>query len=214
MIDPLHTAVAGVFDYPAIPHQRRHGPRGYLDYTSYKPWLRDEFIFRCVYCLTRERWQPDGHEAFSADPFDAQSTQPARRGAYENLFYVCCSCNAARGALQLPFNPSGEAIGAHLQVTQDGAVEPLTAIGVQFIAICHLNRPRLADFRRRLLRLLETLSASESPQATAALKELLAFPVDLPELDSKRPPEGNERPAGLLESCYARRQRGELPEFY
>lgn len=30
------------FDYPPEPHIRRHGPRGYSDYGSYRPWLRDE----------------------------------------------------------------------------------------------------------------------------------------------------------------------------
>ncbi|TVS12285.1 MAG: hypothetical protein EA424_22775 [Planctomycetaceae bacterium] len=44
------------FDYPAESHARRHGPQGYADYESYRPWLRDEFTFRCVYCLQRERW--------------------------------------------------------------------------------------------------------------------------------------------------------------
>jgi len=39
------------FTYPAQPHVRKHAPAGYKDYTEYKPWLRDEFEFRCVYCL-------------------------------------------------------------------------------------------------------------------------------------------------------------------
>jgi hypothetical protein len=47
-----------------------------VDYTSFKPWLRDEFIFRCVYCLTRERWCPAGHEDFSVEHFIAQATDP------------------------------------------------------------------------------------------------------------------------------------------
>ncbi len=37
-----------LFVYPTLPHVRRHGPRGYADYPSYRPWLRDEFAFRCV----------------------------------------------------------------------------------------------------------------------------------------------------------------------
>jgi hypothetical protein len=44
------------FNYPAEPHLRRHGPRGYADAASYRPWLRDEFAFRSVYCLFREQW--------------------------------------------------------------------------------------------------------------------------------------------------------------
>lgn len=39
------------FTYPRRPHVRRHGPRGYRAYQSYKPWLRDAFEFRWVYCL-------------------------------------------------------------------------------------------------------------------------------------------------------------------
>ena len=44
------------FRYPAQPLARRHGPCGYADYQSFRPWLRDEFSFRCVYCLIREQW--------------------------------------------------------------------------------------------------------------------------------------------------------------
>jgi hypothetical protein len=44
------------FTYPADPHVRRHGPQGYASIGSYRPWLRDEFSFRCVYCLLREQW--------------------------------------------------------------------------------------------------------------------------------------------------------------
>ena len=44
------------FTYPVEPHLRRHGPQGYADVVSDRPWLRDEFAFRCVYCLLREQW--------------------------------------------------------------------------------------------------------------------------------------------------------------
>lgn len=44
--------------YPAEPHQRRHGPAGYASYEEYRPWLEDEFCFRCVYCLKRMVWAP------------------------------------------------------------------------------------------------------------------------------------------------------------
>ncbi len=42
------------FTYPPPVTERRHGPGGYVDYGSYRPWLRDEFVFRCVYCLNRD----------------------------------------------------------------------------------------------------------------------------------------------------------------
>lgn len=40
------------FDYPPVPHVR--GPARYAGYESYRPWLRDEFAFRCVYRLMRD----------------------------------------------------------------------------------------------------------------------------------------------------------------
>jgi hypothetical protein len=60
----------------------------------------------------------------------------------------------------------------------------------------------------------EVGTVSEAPQARAALQELLAFPDDLPDLATKRPPGGNARPGGIAESCFERRRRGELPEVY
>jgi hypothetical protein len=56
-----------LFQYPNSPHLRRHGPFGYEDYISFKGWLRDEFTFRCVYCLERERWYPSGADAFGVE---------------------------------------------------------------------------------------------------------------------------------------------------
>jgi hypothetical protein len=41
------------FEYPLMPHVRRHGPAGYDDYASYRDWLRDEFTFRCVFWWCR-----------------------------------------------------------------------------------------------------------------------------------------------------------------
>ena len=55
------------FAYAAVPHPRKHGPQGYANYQEYKDWLRDEFVFRCVYCLEREMWYPSRAAAFSVD---------------------------------------------------------------------------------------------------------------------------------------------------
>ena len=58
------------YRYPSRPHLRKHGPRGYRTAVDFRPWLRDEFLFRCVYCLERE---------------------------YDNLLYVCQACNLRKG---------------------------------------------------------------------------------------------------------------------
>lgn len=62
------------FDYPATSRARRHGPSGYLLYASYRDWLRDEFEFRCVYCLLREKWVSCG---FHLDHFHPVARHPA-----------------------------------------------------------------------------------------------------------------------------------------
>jgi hypothetical protein len=67
------------FAYPFDPHQRRHGPAGYANYEEYKPWLRDEFTFRCVYCLERELWYPDRADSFSVDHVESQKVAPRGR---------------------------------------------------------------------------------------------------------------------------------------
>ena len=79
-----------LFAYPRTVHVRRHGPNGYLDYADFKPWLRDEFQFRCVYCLCRERWFPDGNEAFSIDHLQPKSVASTLVCNYDNLVYACC----------------------------------------------------------------------------------------------------------------------------
>jgi hypothetical protein len=44
-------------------------------------------------------------------------------------------------------------------------------------------------------------------------RELMGYPADLPNLRRCRAPE-NTRPDGIEESCFARRQRGELPDTF
>ena len=108
------------FAYPLISHPPAHAPAGYADHTSYKPWLRDDFSFRCAYCLTRERWNPSGHDGFGVDHVVAQSTAPLLTATYPNLAYACNTCNSSKGATPLPWSPFDQAVGLHVAVRQDG----------------------------------------------------------------------------------------------
>lgn len=83
------------FQYPPALHERRHGPQGYSDYASFRPWLRDEFGFRCVYCLRREQWELC-RGIFHIDHFVPVSQDPTRLHDYDNLLYTCVSCNFAK----------------------------------------------------------------------------------------------------------------------
>ena len=213
MNEQLKRAADAVFAYPDA-CERRHDPTGYANYPSFKPWLRDEFYFRCVYCLCRERWEANGHHGFSADHIQPRAIRPELASDYDNLLYACVTCNSARQDNQLPVEPSRESLNKHLQMTCDGSIEPLTDQGAQLIEICQLNRAALVGFRRRLQAAISTLVPMNSIEAEAILLDIVAFPDDLPNLAALRPPGGNRRPRGVRLCCHEQRERGELAAFY
>ena len=84
------------FLYPEPRKSRRHGPV-YKNYESYRPWLRDEFMFRCIYCLKRETWGQASGE-FELDHFKPQKFNPDKKLDYKNLVYSCQRCNSAKSS--------------------------------------------------------------------------------------------------------------------
>ena len=93
MDDALRRASDGVFRYPDTPPPRRHQPQGYCAYQSCKPWLRDEFGFRCVYCLWRECWEANGHHGFGVEHVNPRSTSEEQVVDYDQFVYACNTCN-------------------------------------------------------------------------------------------------------------------------
>jgi len=196
------------FTYPTEPHARRHGPQGYADYESYRPWLRDEFAFRCVYCLFREVWgQLRGLHAI--DHFLPVASRPDLALDYDNLLYACISCNLGKGRQKTP-NPLSTLLEPDVKVGEDGRIQAKTPQARKLIELLGLNRPRLQEFRELWIRIVR-LAARHDP---ALFRRLLAYPVDLPDLSSLRPPEGNSRPDGVVQSYLARHEQGELPDTY
>jgi hypothetical protein len=202
-----------VFAYPDEPHRRRHGPRGYVDDEHYKPWLRDEFSFRCVYCLCREVWFPDGDRNFGVEHTNPTSLAPEGLTGYDTLVYACCQCNAVRRAALLPLNPC-DPLGEHLEVARDGTIRGLTPTGDELIQICRLDRPNLTAFRQLMLDMLTVLGRKRQAEVASLLQRFLAYPANLPDLAVLKPPGGNARPDGLADSSFERRRRDELPEGY
>ena len=194
------------FAYPTHPHARRHGPAGYDDYGSFRDWLRDEFCFRCVFCLQREQWVRR-RGGFHLDHFTAQATRPELALEYDNLLYVCASCNTVKGKLATP-DPCKAGFGKCLRVSQDGSIEPLSKDGELLIDLLRLDDP---DSRRYRKLMIETLALLRNEPALFA--EWMGFPEDLPDLADKRPPR-NSRPDGVKHSYYELRLRGELPDIY
>ena len=193
------------FTYPATPHQRRHGPAGYADYESYRLWLRDEFAFRCVFCLTRETFGPF-HAQFAIDHFVPVITRPDEPARYENLLYTCVTCNGVKSDRSVP-DPLVTFLAGSVRVDRDGSLLAGTAEAAHLIELLDLNHPRKVEFRSLWISVV-SLSERMDP---VLHRRILGFPDDLPDLSRLRPPGGNLRPQGITESFHARRARGELP---
>jgi hypothetical protein len=196
------------FEYPTQPHIRRHGPAGYEGYESYRDWLRDEFMFRCVYCLRREQWC-ERDAAFHIDHFLPVKHHPDGKCEYSNLLYACAACNEAKKAVLDVPNPCMVAFHDCLRIIGDGSVKALNDNGKKLAKALGLNKPSRVAFRSRWMRMLTTLEGSNSD----LYREFMGFPGDLPDLRKKQVPT-NTKPEGS-ENCYfALRERGKLPQMY
>jgi hypothetical protein len=193
---------------------RRHGPRGYTDYKHYKPWLRDEFSFRCAYCLCRESWFPDGESCFSVDHVWPRHWSAEPLSAYDGLVYACCVCNAFKRDFPDLFDFAAVALAEHLEVAADGTIRALSPQGESLIDVCALNRPELVAFRRDMQALVSVLTERHGEAVDRVRTRYLGYPIDLPDLAALRPPGGNARPDGIAGCHFERRRRGELTEIY
>jgi hypothetical protein len=196
------------FEYPSAGHVRKHGPRGYADYLLFRPWLRDEFTFRCVYCLRRERWGLV-RAAFHIDHFLPVVLN--REGAldYDNLVYSCSSCNTGKAGRLIP-NPLNSLIRSAIQVNPDGSIEASSDDARQIILLLDLDGPDYRQFRRIWIEIV-ALAREYNPQL---YQQIMGFPTNLPNLARCKPPGGNSRRRGLRNSYFAQSRRRTLPATY
>jgi hypothetical protein len=196
-----------IFSYPQSRAERKHGPAGYAAYESYRPWLRDEFMFRCVYCLKRETWGQVTGE-FDLDHFEPQSLAPDRELDYFNLVYACRRCNSVKLDQSID-DPLGLLTSESAFVLPDGELFSNIAQVQRLIRQLDLNSPRLRTWRVMWMRIVDLAKERDS----ALYRQLAGFPDDLPNLKRLRPPT-NSHPAGAEDSWHAIRERGQLPESY
>ena len=193
---------------------RKHAPAGYDSYKSFKQWIRDEFWFRCIYCLSRETWYPNGHRAFSIDHVIPQSIAPALRVSYGNLVYSCLWCNSAKSDAGLR-DPVSEPMGTHLRILDSGKLESRTDYGKVLEHILLLNEPERVASRRQGILLAELFS--QDPQNEFLQEKYYSwfgFPESFPDLETLRPPEGNLNEGSEFQSFFALHGRGELGLVY
>ena len=143
------------------------------------------------------------------DHFQPQSQAPERTLDYENLLYVCRTCNLNKSDA-FAIDPCLLALGELVQVDDEGVMTSLNDEGELLIQTLRLDNADYTSFRRRMLRILSAVEAQE-PETFAAL---MGYPEDLPNLGQLKPPDGNSRPEGVADSCWIRRENGELPEIY
>jgi hypothetical protein len=202
------------FAYPAEAHVRKHAPAGYKNYQDYKPWLRDEFEFRCVYCLQREMWSRDRSTVFSIDHVIPQAEDETLICVYGNLVYACLRCNSAKQNVRV-LDPTREGMARHLRVNLDGTVTGLNDEGCFLIDLLHLNAASMSKERLRILRILQRREKYPKDKGGEAdFLEAFGYPEDLPDLQSLRPPGGNPLDVNRPNCFHARRARGELPSVY
>jgi hypothetical protein len=195
------------FEYPSEPHVRRHGPGGYSAYESYRAWLRDEFLFRCVYCLHREQW--NGRATFHIDHFIPVTTDSDGICEYTNLLYACGTCNESKKAiLGLP-DPCRVAFNDCLQIALDGHVRALNKDGEKLRQVLRLDSPHNVTERSRWIRVLDSLQKNDPVLFT----EMMGFPDNLPDLRKARVP-SNTKPEGVLNCYFILREKGQLPSTY
>ena len=196
-----------IFDYPEQRLHRRHGPAGFVGYQSYREWLRDEFCFRCVYCLKRETWGRVTGD-FELDHFEPQSVHPEKALDYLNLIYSCRTCNLIKSASSID-DPFELLHRDNLQCGPDGHLVSLSTKGKRLILVLDLNSPQAVEWRLMWSRIVAM--ARQNDRSLYAM--LVGFPRNLPDLSRKRPP-SNSRPEGIDESWYRKQQRNELPDHY
>lgn len=198
------------FAYPTHPHVRRHGPQGYSRHGDYRNWLRDEFAFRCVYCLRRETWATLPRD-FEVEHIIPKSKRPDLALDYDNLCYACGECNGTKAAKLLP-SPDKVAYGQCLFVDNEGVIHARAGSreGIKLIKGLDLNEHAYVRMRRVIL-----AAISATQPGTPVMNWCLGYPDDLPDLSQERRPKANKRPDGIQESCFVRRhKRRDLPDYY
>ena len=209
------------FLYTPQPHQRKHGPAGYIDYQEYKPWLRDEFVFRCVYCLERELWYGDRHASFSVEHVEPQKDSPLRICDYTNLVYACTRCNSYKRRIRL-IDPTAVGFGIHLRVDEKtGVVHPVkvngnpSREGALVISLLHLNEDPAISNRRYAIDLLALKREyPDNERIHRLFLKCFGFPEELPDLRSHRPPQGNQLEGSELRCYFALRDANHLSDTY
>ena len=193
--------------------------QSFSDYRRYRPFLRQDFQFRCAYCL-RHEFFVGGEAGCVIDhhrPRGGRHARPDLAGFYGNLYWCCAECNSIKGDTW----PSPEEFtngrrfldpcvpeddhDFHWRSEADGSLEALTPVGEYTIAKLALGRESVAYHRAcmhrwhselgHLERLLNERAIDEGTRRliSARLAELANF-LNPPRFDRPRSARDRTRP--------------------
>jgi len=176
----------------------------------YRNWLRDEFVFTCVYCLRRETWVTLRRD-WELDHHVPKAIRPELKLDYDNLVYACSTCNRTKAANLAP-DPCKVAFGSCVEVDEYGEIHRIgdSTDGTALIEALGLDADDYNELRRAVFELRDAL-----PIGSKAYRRWFGYPNELPDLSKERtPPKGNKRPNGIRESYFEMSKRKALPQRY
>ncbi len=168
----------------------RPGP--FKGYSEYKPFLREEFEKKCVYCRMPDTMKD--LEMYGVDHYRPKSLFPELLTTYSNLFYCCNPCNRrkreywpTRGKLKTHFipNPCDHEMFAHLRFSGE-KVQARTVAGAVAYDLLDLDDPEVVEYRRFILDALQRYEQQrqDAREMLAALRHMKSDPAPVADLDA------------------------------
>ncbi len=149
------------------------------NYRSYLPFVREDFVYQCAYCLLSEVLA-SGEENFELDHFKPKKRFPGSLNDYYNIYYACHPCNHGKRDFWPPAALESQGVSivdlckdefaSHFIQEEDGLLRGLTTSASYTIDILRLNRKHLVTVRK-LLR--EVGVRIDDRELTSALSHLL-----------------------------------------
>lgn len=130
----------------------------------------DEVLFRCVYCLKRQKWART--DVWAVDHVVPRTEAPELECSYDNLVLTCQWCNSRKLARGLP-DPVAVAYGNCMAVDESsGDIRPLNDDGHILIRVLKLDSPQHVRTRADTLRRLKIMAEC----APAEWLKIMSFP--------------------------------------
>ena len=139
---------------------RRETPPELSRYQGYKPYLRRDFYYSCVYCTVHEN-DLQGWRYFDVEHFRPKSLPQFSHleVVYSNLLYACSICNTYKSNDWPSDDPINDGRGYldpcehdyddHFAIVSEVEIKGRSGVGQYMVEHLHLNRVQLQNLRRR-----------------------------------------------------------------